>query len=140
MITKRMTLPMRAGILTVVLIGGVACQAAKTSKAGQPHAAAEQSAPSEDALRKQREAERLQQCQQELGALRTVNEKQFQHYKQAFDSLMSGASLYAGLRTKVNGETQETVDALYRYKVNRLCAEVNQAVLTGLADRGEQVK
>ena len=66
--------------------------------------------------------------------------KQYQRYKQAFDSLMSGASQYANLRARVNGDTQETVDALYRYKVNYLCAGVNQAVLTGLADRGEQVK
>lgn len=88
----------------------------------------------------QKEVERLQQCEAQLGILRNINEKQHQRYKQTFDHLMSGAAQYASLRTKVNGDIQETVDALYRYKVNYLCAGVNQAVLIGLADRGEQVK
>ncbi|HGM5420069.1 hypothetical protein [Serratia liquefaciens] len=93
-----------------------------------------------DTLRQQREMELLQQCQDLLGVLHNINVKDFQQYKQAFDSLMSGASQYAGVRTKVNGNTQETVDALYRYKANYLCAGVNQAVLTSLAERGELVK
>ncbi|WP_249921455.1 hypothetical protein [Serratia plymuthica] len=50
---------------------------------------------------------------------------------------MSGAAQYGGLRSQVNAQTQETVDALYRYKVNRLFADITQATLTSLATRGE---
>ncbi|EFE96861.1 hypothetical protein [Serratia odorifera] len=139
MIKKPMPLSVRASVICLVLLASVACQNGKTSKSVRPNAENQQQ-PSEDALRKQREAERLQLCQQELGALRAINQQQHQQLKQGFDHLMSGASLYAGVRTKVNGDTQEMVDALYRYKVNRLCAEVDQAVLAGLADRAEQVK
>jgi len=91
-------------------------------------------------MQAQKEAERLQQCLAQLGALRNINAKQHQQYQQAFDKLMSGASQYASLRIKVNGDIQETVDALYRYKVNYLCAAVNQVVLVGLAERGEPEK
>jgi len=88
----------------------------------------------------QREAERLQQCQKELDALQGIDAAGYRKHKQEFDRLMIGAAQYAALRTQVSGDTQETVDALYRYKVSRLCAEVNQAVMTGLADRGERLK
>lgn len=86
------------------------------------------------------EAARLQHCQKELEALHTVQPKQFTGYKQEFDRLMNGAAQYSGLRTRVNAETQDTVDALYRYRVNKLCAQINQAVLLGLAERGESAQ
>ncbi|MBJ2078373.1 hypothetical protein JFR19_00730 [Serratia ureilytica] len=88
----------------------------------------------------QREAERLAQCQKELDALKGINAQQYTVFRQEFDRLMSGAAQYANLRVRVNNGTQETVDALYRYKVNRLCADIMQATLTGLADRGEKLK
>jgi len=88
----------------------------------------------------QREAERMAQCQKELEAIKGINPEQHKTFRQEFDRLMSGAAQYAGLRTQVNTGTQETVDALYRYKVNRLCADISQAALTGLSDRGERLK
>ncbi|EIM8480862.1 TPA: hypothetical protein ACKQGZ_001026 [Serratia marcescens] len=87
-----------------------------------------------------KEAERMAQCQKELEALKGINPGQHKTYRQEFDRLMSGAAQYAGLRTRVNSETQDTVDALYRYKVSRLCADITQATLTGLADRGERLQ
>ncbi|MDP8634705.1 hypothetical protein QZQ04_08100 [Serratia marcescens] len=140
MMRKHVNHALRMGMLCLLALSAAACQ---SQKPGKPAVNTQNQAaqpPSEEVLRKQREAEQLRQCQEQLGALRTINEKQYQRYKQPFDSLMSGASQYANLRARVNGDTQETVDALYRYKVNYLCAGVNQAVLTGLADRGEQVK
>lgn len=88
----------------------------------------------------QQEAQRLQQCQKELDALQGIDGAGYQKNKREFVRLMSGAAQYAALRSKVNSDTQETVDALYRYKVSRLCADVNQAVMTGLAERGERLK
>lgn len=133
---------LRVGMLCLLALSAVACQ---KQKPGSPVVvvAVKSNAvqtPQEETPRKQREIDRLQQCQEQLSVLRTVNEKQYQHAKQAFDNLMSGASQYAKLRTKVNGDIQETVDALYRYKANFLCAGMNQAVLAGLLARGEQIK
>lgn len=86
------------------------------------------------------EAQRLQQCQRDLEALSSLKTENYTQSKQAFDRLMSGAAQYANLRTRVNMETQDTVDALYRYRVNLLCAQINQAVLSSLAERGEALR
>ncbi|MBU5412419.1 hypothetical protein [Serratia ureilytica] len=87
-----------------------------------------------------REAEQLALCQKELEALKPVAAKQHQTFQQEFSRLMNGAAQYASVRTQANSGTQETVDALYRYKVKRLCADISQALLTSLADMGERVK
>ncbi|OQV36222.1 hypothetical protein BV901_10295 [Serratia nematodiphila] len=86
----------------------------------------------------QKEAEQLALCQKELEALKPVAAKQHQAFQQEFSRLMSGAARYASVRTQANSGTQETVDALYRYKVKRLCADISQALLTSLADMGER--
>ncbi|MDC6117548.1 hypothetical protein [Serratia rubidaea] len=86
----------------------------------------------------QTQTTRLNQCQQALDALEDIQPQQYATFHQEFDRLMSGAAQYAALRNRVTEETQETVDALYRYKVNRLCANILQATLTGLAERAEQ--
>lgn len=86
------------------------------------------------------EAARLQQCQQQLDALQALQPQQFKQYQQAFSRLMNGAAQYSGLRTQVTTVTQDTVDALYRYSVNKLCAQIDQAVLLGLTERGEPGK
>lgn len=87
-----------------------------------------------------REAARLESCEKELDILKGVSPQRYTLYKRKFDGLMGGAAQYSGLRNQVNPDIQETVDALYRYKVNHLCAEVGQVVLTGLIERGEQFK
>ncbi|MEI9743867.1 MULTISPECIES: hypothetical protein [Enterobacter cloacae complex] len=86
------------------------------------------------------EAERLNNCQKELSILKGVSPKKYTVYKRTFDGLMGGAAQYAGLRKAVNANIQETVDALYRFKVNRLCAEISQGALEALVERGEQFK
>lgn len=82
----------------------------------------------------------LKQCQLTLDALHNVEQKQFDNYKQNFDLLMKGAAQYSGVRAKIKTETQDTVDALYRYKVNKLCSQIDQAVMVALAAQGESVK
>lgn len=93
-----------------------------------------------DTRQAEKEADRLAQCQKELDALKGINPEQHKSYRQEFDRLMRGAAQYAGLRTQVNSATQDTVDALYRYKVSRLCANIGQATLSGLAERGERLE
>lgn len=119
--------------LSVLLSG---CETPRKSTAS----AAAAPAPQAESTPAEREAERMAQCQQELEALKNIDGKQYTEYQAEFSRLMSGAAQYAGLRARVNSTAQDTVDALYRYKVTRLCADVSQAVLNGLADRGEQQK
>jgi hypothetical protein len=86
------------------------------------------------------EVARLKQCQKELEALKGINPEQHQKFLQSFNRLMSGTAQYGSLRNLVNAQTKETVDALYRYKVNRLCANITQTTLTELAGRGEALE
>lgn len=137
---KYINLSIQVGCLCLVLMGATACQNSRSNEPLAHEKAGVTKIVLDKTVHKQREVELLQRCQDLLVVMHNINAKQFQQYKQAFDSLMSGASQYAGMRTKVNDETKETMDALYRYKVNFLCAGVNQAVLTNLAERGELVK
>lgn len=137
-----LTMKMRKSMMVclVCLVGSVillsGCEGNK-----RPSQATKRAAPQEvENTQAKKEAERLAQCQKELDAFKGINPEQYKTYRQEFERLMSGAAQYAGLRTRVNADTQETVDALYRYKVNRLCADIGQATLTGLADRAEALK
>ncbi len=119
---------------SVALLSG--CEANKRPAAAtQPQLHSE-----EEKTSAQKETERMALCQKELEALKTINPEQHNALRQEFDRLMSGAASYANVRTRVNSETQDTVDALYRYKINRLCADITQTTLTGLAERGERMK
>jgi len=83
------------------------------------------------------ESEKLQQCQSQLEALKVMSPAQYKSMRNSFDYLMNGAAQYANLRQKINVDTQDTVDALYRYRANLLCAQIAQKLLDGLTRRGE---
>lgn len=128
----------RRSVLFLSLLGSsVLLSGCEAPKRPTVQAASE---PTQEQSLAAREAEQLAQCQKELEALKPVDEKRHQTFQQEFSRLMSGAAQYAGVRTQANSGTQETVDALYRYKVRRLCADISQALLTSLADMGERVK
>ncbi len=86
------------------------------------------------------EAAQLQQCQKSLDALQTVKTQQSVEYKKSFEKVMEGAAQYSGIRSRIKDETQGTVDALYRYRVSKLCAQIDQALLIGLTESGESAQ
>lgn len=79
-------------------------------------------------------------CQNDLNSLKQVNSKAWTMRKRDFDSLVAGASVYASVRTDVNGKTRDTLDALYRFKTNKLCVQIERDVLDGLVARGENIR
>lgn len=83
------------------------------------------------------DSEKLEQCQSQLEALKVMSPAQYTRMRSSFDYLMNGAAQYANLRQKINADTQDTVDALYRYRANLLCAQIAQTLLDGLTRRGE---
>ena len=87
-----------------------------------------------------REAGNLKQCQQSLNVLSKLQTASYLELKKDFDNLMLGASQYAGVRFQVNGQAQDTIDALYRYRVSYLCAEIQQAALEVLVLRAGMKK
>lgn len=76
---------------------------------------------------------RMERCRRELDALRKIDNTVYTKRKIEFDKLMSGASLYTGVRNEVGDYTQSAVDALYRFKADKLCADISNDVLNGLA-------
>lgn len=79
-------------------------------------------------------------CQNDLNSLKQVNDKAWKVRKRDFDSLVASASVYASVRTDVNGKTRDTLDALYRFKTNKLCVQIERDVLDGLVVRGESIR
>lgn len=124
----------RISILCFIVLNAAACQKQHFHESFSREKNITEQSLSAENLQKQRDEEQLKLCQKQLSTLQSIKDQQYQPYKQAFDSIMKNASQYARLRTSVNVDTQETVDALYRYRVNYLCAEVNQAVLTQLTE------
>lgn len=87
--------------------------------------------------KKSAESEKLKQCQAQLEALKTMSPAQYKRMHISFDYLMNGAAQYTGIRQSTNIDTQDTVDALYRYRANLLCSQIAQALLDSLTSRGE---
>lgn len=49
--------------------------------------------------------------------------------------MMQGADIYSGVRSDVRASTQDAVDAYYRYRVDKMCADISKDVLDRLSDR-----
>lgn len=79
-------------------------------------------------------------CQNELASLKKINPESHLRQKAYFDDLISNATVYTAIRSDVNVQTRETVDALYKYKIQQICAEIERDVLQGLIRRGESLK
>lgn len=79
-------------------------------------------------------------CQRELLALSKVSPKTYARKKAAFDTLLRSASVYTSVRDEIGGQTRDTMDALYKYKTQKLCSDIQQAVRDGLIVRGEEIK
>ncbi|EBO9664760.1 hypothetical protein ZP13_24805 [Salmonella enterica subsp. enterica] len=82
----------------------------------------------------------MENCSRELTVLKRLNTRQYTQRKAQFDRLMSGASVYAEIRTDVAGGTREAVDAMYRFRTGLLCAEISRDVLDALARQGEDAR
>ncbi|EAS2834007.1 hypothetical protein AV553_24180 [Salmonella enterica] len=78
-------------------------------------------------------------CDRELKALKKLDARRYAVRRAQFTRLMSGASLYAGIRTDVAGGTREAVDAMYRFRTGKLCADISRDVLDALARQGDSI-
>ncbi|HAH3395504.1 hypothetical protein KJE04_05775 [Escherichia marmotae] len=78
--------------------------------------------------------EKMERCRRELEALKRVDIKLYNQRKAEFDRLMRGADIYSGVRSDVRISTQDAVDAYYRYRVDKMCADISKNVLDSLSD------
>ncbi|WP_248424039.1 hypothetical protein [Escherichia coli] len=78
------------------------------------------------------DVEKMERCRRELEALKRIDSAVYSKRKAEFDKLVSGAQLYNGVRSEVGNYTQSAVDALYRFRSDKLCADIASDVLLGL--------
>lgn len=79
--------------------------------------------------------ERMERCQRELEALKKIDIKVYNQRKAEFDRVMQGADIYSGVRSDVSESTQNAVDTYYRYRVDKMCADISKNVLDSLSDK-----
>lgn len=79
--------------------------------------------------------ERMERCQRELEALKKIDIKVYNQRKAEFDRVMQGADIYSGVRSDIRESTQNAVDAYYRYRVDKMCADISKNVLDSLSDK-----
>ncbi|MFC0225530.1 hypothetical protein [Serratia aquatilis] len=79
-------------------------------------------------------------CQSELASLKQISPRAYAAKQAEFNRLLNNASVYGSIRGEVNADTKDTLDALYKFKTNQLCADIQFEVLQGLIRRGESVK
>lgn len=78
--------------------------------------------------------EKIERCRRELEALKKISLVVYNKRKLEFDKLISGAALYSGVRKNVGDYTQNAVDALYRFRTDKLCADISNDVLNELSN------
>ena len=114
-------------LLTGILLGG--CES-RPDKPLQQTTGIKPVSSSGDRLE---DVEKMERCRRELEALKKIDSAVYNKRKAEFDRLVSGASLYNGVRSDVGNYTQSAVDALYRFRSDKLCADIASDVLKGLA-------
>ncbi|MFS7051429.1 hypothetical protein [Escherichia coli] len=119
--------PMFLVLLTSMLLGG--CESKPGIKPLQQTTGIKPVSSSGDRLD---DVEKMERCRRELEALKRIDSVVYNKRKAEFDKLVSGASLYNGVRSEVGNYTQSAVDALYRFRSDKLCADIASDVLLGL--------
>ena len=79
--------------------------------------------------------EKMERCRRELEALKRTDIGMYNKRKAEFDKVMQGADIYSGVRSDVRTSTQDAVDAYYRYRVDKMCADISKDVLDSLSDK-----
>ncbi|MED9720353.1 hypothetical protein RCO07_02755 [Escherichia marmotae] len=114
-------------LLTGMLLGG--CESKPGIKPLQQTTGSKPVSSSGDRLD---DVEKMERCRRELEALKRIDSAVYNKRKEEFDKLVSGASLYNGVRSDVGNYTRSAVDALYRFRSDKLCADIASDVLQGL--------
>ncbi len=115
-------------LLVSMLLGG--CESKTSIKPLQQTTGVKTTGSSGDRLD---DVEKMERCRRELEALKRIDTAVYNKRKVEFDRLISGASLYDGVRSEIGNYTQSAVDALYRFKADKLCADISNDVLNELS-------
>ncbi|MBD8453639.1 hypothetical protein [Serratia rubidaea] len=81
----------------------------------------------------------IEQCRKALDSLQKINPQSYRQKKAYFDSLLGSVAQYSAVRGEVSGGTKDTIDALYKFKTNKVCADIENEVMNGLVRRAERM-
>lgn len=77
-------------------------------------------------------------CQKTLDSLQVVNPSAWKRHKAEFDTLIRSASQYGAVRDGVSDKTKDTVDAMYQFRTNKICSDIENEVMDALISHGEK--
>lgn len=80
------------------------------------------------------------QCQKNLESIKVIDKKEYALYLSRFNELMMGVKKYLAVRGVIKSTDQGTVDAMYKYKTDKVCSEISSATLSALLKQGETLK
>ncbi|TFZ48450.1 hypothetical protein E5C26_23485 [Serratia proteamaculans] len=129
--TRRSTAVMVALIMTSLLLSGCA---GKNSTGAVAVKKVSQNNPKENT-----DEQRITLCQQRVNSLKNINPQSYQKRMAYFNGLLSNASGYAGIRSNVDESTRKAIDALYKYKTEKFCADVEYELMSSLSSRVESL-
>ncbi len=129
--TRRSATVMAALIMTCLLLSGCV---GKNSTGNVAVKKVSQNNPKENT-----DEQRIALCQQRVNSLKNINPQSYQKRMAYFNGLLSNASGYAGIRSNVDESTRKAIDALYKYKTEKFCADVEHELMSSLSSRVESL-
>ncbi|WP_249226267.1 hypothetical protein [Entomohabitans teleogrylli] len=125
----RITLP----LVMALLLGTAGCVEKKPSSLVSSNQQAEFTQMPSQSI--EDDMSNMGRCEQELKALATVDPAKHTELNARFGKVMRGAVGYSDVRKVVNPETQNAIDALYKYQAVKLCAEIRDSMLKALSSK-----
>ena len=129
-----------APLAVILLVGCNSTQSRQSARLMKPLSDTTLSQQQTEQQRVADEQARLDSCRKALESLKEVNPKQADKLGNEFTALLSAATQYNSVRSKVAKPTKQGIDSMYQFKSIKLCADIEKALIDSLVKRGENVQ
>ncbi|MCW9587134.1 permease [Klebsiella pasteurii] len=129
-----------APVAVILLVGCNSIQSRQSARLMKPLSDTTLSQQQTEQQRVADEQARLDSCRKALESLKEVNPKQADKLGNEFTALLSAATQYNSVRSKVAEPTKQGIDSMYQFKSIKLCADIEKALIDSLVKRGENVQ
>ncbi|KZT48489.1 permease [Klebsiella grimontii] len=129
-----------APLAVILLVGCNSTQSRQSARLMKPLSDTTLSQQQTEQQRVADEQARLDSCRKALESLKEVNPKQADKLGNEFTALLSAATQYNSVRSKVAEPTKQGIDSMYQFKSIKLCADIEKALIDSLVKRGENVQ
>lgn len=82
-------------------------------------------------------------CQRELSSLSGINPRDYADKRADFNALLQSANAYKDVRQQISPGMRETMDSFYKFKMLRLCSQIELSLQQGLIaieDKHSEIK